>query len=39
MEIVDTLPIAFVGVVFVVLFGYLLIESFWQRASRNDDVV
>jgi hypothetical protein len=25
--------------VFVVLFGYLLIESFWQRASRNDDVV
>jgi hypothetical protein len=39
MAIVDTLPIALVCGVFVVLFGYLLIDSLWPRASHNDDVI
>ncbi len=37
MHMVDTLPILFVGTVFVSFFGYLLVDSFWGRYSGHDE--
>jgi hypothetical protein len=36
MHYVDTLPIVFVGTIFVLFFGYLLYESFLVRQSNQD---
>ena len=37
MHYVDSLPILFVGTVFVCFFGYLLYESFWIKKSNQDE--
>jgi hypothetical protein len=37
MHLVDTFPIIFVGTVFVAMFGYLLLDSFWGRFSGHDE--
>jgi len=37
MHYVDSLPILFTATIFVVFFGYLLVDSFWARRSNRDD--
>lgn len=37
MDLINTLPMIFVGGVFVTLVGYLLIDSFSRRASDFDE--
>lgn len=37
MHYVDSLPIIFVGTVFVSFLGYLLFESFWVRQSTQEE--
>jgi hypothetical protein len=39
MHTVDMIPIIFVGTVFVATFGYLLLDSFWGRATGHDDTL
>lgn len=37
MDLIDTMPLIIVGVIFVTLVGYLLIDSFSRRTSDIDE--
>jgi hypothetical protein len=37
MHLVDTFPVIIVATLFVAMFGYLVLDSFWGRRHASDD--